>query len=326
MLKLDKKDKKLLYYLSENCRYSNTQLSKKVNLNKNSVQYRIKRLIKNKIITKFACVLNLNALKLNTITLFLRFNIDINENKEIMEYLANHPYINWAVVLSGQWDVFVEVISKDLYHMEELINEIKNKFNNYLNSCESYISLPIKVEHLLHDFFKDINIKKEPIKKITPSPYKLTTKDKNILTLLNKDSSQSLLAMAKKLNMSIDIVRYRIKNLVEKGIIMKFFSEVNVKELGYTEYVYKIKLSNASNEYINKLKIKLEDNINISYAFSDITGFNIIFVCRFKDTEGIDKLSRELRKEFSAIINKQDYFIIRKQIVFNLFPKGLIDI
>ena len=50
MLKLDKKDKKLLYYLSKNARMSNTQLSNKIGLSKNSVKYRVERLLKEGII------------------------------------------------------------------------------------------------------------------------------------------------------------------------------------------------------------------------------------------------------------------------------------
>jgi len=47
---LDKKDGKLLYFLSQNARLSQTQLAKKIGLSKNGVKYRVGRLLKEKII------------------------------------------------------------------------------------------------------------------------------------------------------------------------------------------------------------------------------------------------------------------------------------
>ena len=44
MVKLDLKDRKILYQLDINCRQSNTQFGKKVGLSKQVVDYRIKRM------------------------------------------------------------------------------------------------------------------------------------------------------------------------------------------------------------------------------------------------------------------------------------------
>ena len=52
----------------------------------------------------------------------------------------------------------------------------------------------------------------------------------------------------------------------------------------------------------------------------------MIFICAFKDSEGIDHLIRSLRKEFKDIIDNQNYLIIKEQILFNLFPDGLLEL
>ena len=44
MMKIDLKDKKILYELDLDCRQSNTQIGKKVGLKKDVVAYRIKRM------------------------------------------------------------------------------------------------------------------------------------------------------------------------------------------------------------------------------------------------------------------------------------------
>jgi len=50
MVKLDKKDKRILTMLDENARYSNSQIARKVGLSKPAVEYRLKRFEKNNII------------------------------------------------------------------------------------------------------------------------------------------------------------------------------------------------------------------------------------------------------------------------------------
>lgn len=326
MIKLDKKDRKLLYYLSTDCRLSNTQLSKKIGLSKNAVQYRIDRLRKEGVITKFACVVNLGTLNYFTITLLLKFNEDIYEKKEIIEYFRNHGLADWVVSLSGQYDLFVELVVKDLTHLDKTINEITTRFNSTLSNYKMFFSMPVRVEHLMHELYSDLNLKEPEIKERKLQSIILDEKDRKILAALNEDSSMPYLAIAKKLGMSIDIIRYRIKNMVKNGVILKFFSEVSLKKLGYTQYLYRMSLKNISTEKMEKLKSRLKTNNNITYAFYDIAGFNIIFVCAFKDAEGIDHLSRSMRKDFSDIIEEQEYLIIKEQILFNLFPKGVSEL
>ena len=72
------------------------------------------------------------------------------------------------------------------------------------------------------------------------------------------------------------------------------------------------------------IKKRIRTHNNITYAFFDINGFNLIFVCAFTSPEGIDHLARNMRKEYGDIIDTQEYLIIKEQVVFNLFPKGLV--
>src|SRR3989338_5582854 len=140
MATLDKKDQKLLYYLSLNSRLSHTQLSRKIQLSKNAVKYRIERLQKEGIITKFASVVNLGALNYTTITLLLKFNEDIYEKKEIIDFFKKHQYVDWAVSLSGQWDLFVELVAKDFISLYTVIGEIVTRFSSSLNTYRLFFS------------------------------------------------------------------------------------------------------------------------------------------------------------------------------------------
>jgi DNA-binding Lrp family transcriptional regulator len=308
-----------------NSRTSQTQLSKKVGLSKNAVKYRIDRLRKEGVIINFASVVNLGTMDITTVTLLLKFNEDIYEKKEFIDYFKNHPFADWVVTLSGQWDMFVELASKDFNHLNKIISDIVGRFGKSLNTYQLFFSNDtLRVEHLIADFYKDLKVEQPSQKERVTKVQDVDETDRRILHVLNEDSSLPYLQIAQKLGLTIDIVRYRMKNLIKKGVLVKFFAEISLPKLGYTEYLYTLKLKSMSKEQMQKIKSRIQKNNNITYAFADITGFNIIFVCAFKDPSGIDHLSRHLRRDYSDVIEEQNYLIIKEQVLFNLFPRGLV--
>ena len=63
-IKLDLKDKKILYELDKDCRQSCSQIGKKVGLSTEVVNYRIKKFEEEKIITHYQVVVNLSKLEI----------------------------------------------------------------------------------------------------------------------------------------------------------------------------------------------------------------------------------------------------------------------
>lgn len=328
MKKIDVKDRKLLYYLSEDSSLTNTQLAKKTGLGKNAVSYRIDRLVKEKIIKNFVCTINIPLLKLETFDIFLKFNEDIYEGKEILNYFKEHPFTNWVITLSGNWDIFAEFIFKDTAQMEELIRGIIEHFGETLNSYQIICSFstPIKIERLVQEFYKDLKLEPIPKKENIPKPQKLDNTDKKILGFYSQNSAEPFLSIAEKLKLSFDVVNYRLKNIIRKRIILKSFAQISLSELGYSKYLYKIRLKNCSKEHLEAIKREIKLNPNITYAFLDITSFTLIFVCALKSNDQMDRLSRKIRKAYPNQVDSQEYFLIKEEIVYNQFPKGLINL
>ena len=324
MKSIDLKDRKILGEITENSRISYTQLSKKVHLSKNAVKYRIDRLKNKEIISQFTTIINLSALNLNTTTLLIRFNEDIYENKEVLNYFKNHRFANWLIVLSGQWDILVEFVIKDNNHLEEIINEMTKKFNNKINTYQTIFSMDIiKVKHTIPGIKPDLNYNKIKTEDRIKTKYKINETDKNILEILTKDSTLPYMTIAKKTNTTIDIVRNRIKNLIDKKIIIKFIADINLEKLDYTLYLQKIKLKNLSETKLKQLKKQIFYDKNITYAFFDPTSLNVLYISAFKKSNDIDQHTRSLRKSFSDIIEDQEYLLIKEELLFNLFPKGI---
>ncbi len=324
MLNLDQKDRKLLFYLSQNARFSQTQLSRKIVLSKNAVKYRIARLQKEGIVSKFSTVINLGAIHLDTFTLLLRFNQDIYTNPKLKEFFQNHPFVNWIVSIAGQWDLFVEFVYQDHSHGNEIIQEILSKFGESIHEYKTAFSYEVlRVEHFLPEICAGIKLEETAPAARTKEKFKLDQTDAKILTLLNQDSSQPLLKIAQQSGLSLDVVRYRIKHLLKKEVIIKFSAEISLSKLGYTEYLYTLHFQNYTPSRLAQLKKSISLNPNVTYAFVDTFTSSLVFVCAFKEPQEIDALSRKIRTEYPEIIKEQEYFIIKENILFNLFPVGV---
>ena len=64
----------------------------------------------------------------------------------------------------------------------------------------------------------------------------LDIKDKKILTLLMTDSRTPVSKIAKEVKLSRDAVDYRIKQLINKGVILGFIPTLHMRRLGFFKY------------------------------------------------------------------------------------------
>src|SRR3990167_4126425 len=103
---LDKKDMKILYQLDLNSRQSDAEIAKKVRLNKNTVWYRINRLVENGVIRKFVTLINPVKFGKSVFKLYVRLQ-DVTDEawNEIKDYLISNKQVFWVTKNEGGWDV-----------------------------------------------------------------------------------------------------------------------------------------------------------------------------------------------------------------------------
>jgi len=324
MVKIDVKDKKLLFELTQDCRQSDTQLAKKIGLSKNAVKYRTKRLVNEGVITQFSTIINLDALNICTAIVLFKFNADVYQEKEIINYFKNHFFTDWVELLSGNWDVLVEFVFSDLNKFERIMQEVHAYFGNNLNITRHFFSLDIiKVDHFIHEIYGEINTPLKTQQKKQKNKVSITKEEKQLLSVLSKDASQSFVALAQQLNSSVDIVRYHYKKLIDEGVLIQCLAEINPRKLGYEQYVTLLKLHNTEKESVQQLKQFVKQQGNIIYAFVDMISSTLFLVSSFSSFENMDQNTRIIRQQWRSIIKDQEYVHIKERVKFNLFPEGL---
>lgn len=309
MYKIDSKDKQILYLLHKNCRQSNSQIGRIIGLSKDGVKYRINKLVKDGIIRSF--FLNIKTIEQGyaTYNIFLRLhNADASRLKDIIELLTKNKYIIYCSAFFGKWDIAMQISSRSVFAFERHIEEIIKITGDQLSDYEMFISIKeYKVyNNITDDYFEDIHL---PYTEPEAKPFKrinLDKLDKDILGQLCFDARMPLHIIGKKVNSSLDVVRYRLKRIENNGYLYNYGVILDHVKLGYSLNTLFINMHNMTKQKEIEFQGFINQNQNIRWA-QKILGRNVVLIETLTDSqEAFQDLINSIKNRFSDIISSYD--------------------
>lgn len=137
-IKVDEIDLKILKILSNNARASLVEIANKTNLSAKTINHRIKRMIKDKVILSFRALLNLDLLGIKYYKVHLTLK---HTNKERYNRLLSYSKKNPNIVLTdfnvGGADFEMEIYVFENKEFTTIIEELKQKFSDIITDIES---------------------------------------------------------------------------------------------------------------------------------------------------------------------------------------------
>jgi Lrp/AsnC family transcriptional regulator, regulator for asnA, asnC and gidA len=119
---MDDIDKKILNILQENDKTQYQRIAKQLDLGASTVHYRIKKLIKNGIITNFSAIIDPEKVGYAT-SAVIGLNVDPLKMHDISQQLTIHDEVQLVTTSSGDHDIILNILSKDGKHLWRFINE-----------------------------------------------------------------------------------------------------------------------------------------------------------------------------------------------------------
>ena len=306
-IKLDLKDRKILYELELNARQSNSELAKKIQLKKDTINYRIKRLEKQGIIQRYYTSLDTSKLGYISFRVYLKyFEITNEKEKELINYLVKHKKTGWVAKKEGNHDLAFLVWVKDVYEFSDFWDEFIEKFRSYF--YENYIGIWTKIYHYKRTYLLNIkeNLPKTEITGGSKTKADIDEIDLEIIKLLAPNARMPLIEIARKLKLSERAIAYRIKALKEKKVILGYRPFLNLSKLGYNYFKIDIKLKDATK--IKELMTIAKLNPNIIYVNKMISGLaDFEMDVQIKGKKEFLKLIDDLKERFKDSIRNFDY-------------------
>ena len=134
---LDDTDKKILKELSKNARINIVDLAEKTKLSRDIINYRLKKLTKEKIIVQYRCYLNLQNLGINHYKIIFRTkNFDEQFEKEIKAYVTQHKKATQFLKLIGSWDLEIEFETENEDELYKILTDIRKRFSNVIRDFD----------------------------------------------------------------------------------------------------------------------------------------------------------------------------------------------
>ena len=270
MVKIDLKDRKILYQLDINSKISLRKLGSNVKLPKSVVQYRINRLVREGIIKNFYT--SIDFYKLGYINLCIHLNYQYytpeTEKNIINQFKKNEE--SWFIAnVQGKYDLLVMFTVRN---MNQFFTFWKKTLIIYrYNIQKADISFIPKTYVFPKDYLLKNNTSDKQKNVIVDghSEILIDKKDLNILHEISLNSRKSLTEIAKKYNVSSVMIANRIKKLEKMKVITGYKINIDYSKLGYQLFNVQYTLKNY--DKIDKIISYLKNNPNI-ISISEVIG------------------------------------------------------
>lgn len=231
-MSLDLTDRKMLSILDMEGRIPISKLAKKLNLGRDTTNYRLQRLIKSSIIKQFIAQIDSTKLGYSVYKLFFRFqNVNQTEKKNIFDWLVQNKYIYWIVESRGRWDCNLTVFAKNIHHFDEILSAFIDKFGSFVAEQEFNISLEVGA---LQKNWKLPNQKRE-LRLLYHNPQeqkKIDELDTKIIDVISNNARLKTTEIAKIIGSTERVVNYRLRNLEKEKIILGYSISIDYNKIG----------------------------------------------------------------------------------------------
>ncbi len=315
-MKLDVKDRKIIYELDKNSRQTLNEIARKVKLSKDVVNYRIKKLEKEGYLLGYQTLIDFTKIGYVAI----RFHISLTETspkkeEEIINYLIKNPKVFLVSETEGDTNLSLGILIKEIYEIKDFQREFEQKFKSSIK--ESKIGIYMDLYHFNRDYLVGKNTRTDKILAINSNKkIKTDEKDIKILKLLSKNSRIPIIEIASKLKMNANTVASRIKSLEKNKVILGYKILFGFSKIDYNYIKVDLTLKNTSRE--KEILQFCENHNNIIYLLWAVGGADAELFLEIESTEKFLELMKNMREKFKEIIEWK-YSIFTKYHKFNYF-------
>ncbi len=306
-MKLDVLHKKILYELEKDSSQSATQLAKKLGRSKEVITYRIHQLQKKNVLLGCSAIVDMAKFNYFTFRIYIKWqNMTLEQKQQFFDEIGEDENIWTTTVLHGMWDAafFIGVkVDEYVQKFHAIWTEIQLKYKEHIAATKIAVYAP--VYNFNKQFFLDTD---EPVMERVygaGTPVEFDELDEKLIRLYAVDVRQTYASLAKKLDVSIETVRKRIKKLERKKVIVGYKVNLNLPLMSYQGYRVDFALNSVKRnkelfEYLKQHKYFYQINRSIGGADFETE----IVVENLKHL--LDTLE-EVTRRFSDVIKGYDY-------------------
>ena len=313
-------DKKILAELDRNSRQPNSMIAKRLRISRERVDYRIRHLIKEGIINKFPTVINPTKFGYSMFKLYFQFqNLTSENEKEIIRWLTENPYVQWVTSCKGRWDMNIIVFAHDSEHFSKIMQEFYNLYGEWILSQNFNVSLAVgNMEKGW--ILKEKDHRSEVVYTANErEDLDLDQTDIELMKIIANNARMSTVEIAREMKTTPRIVTYRIKQLEKMDVINGYTISLNYTLLKKQFYKVIFYISIMNDGLHSRLVEYCRGRSNMPYFIFCVGEwpFEVEYV-----VDNIDEFYEaveDIKKQFPEI-KRYDSILLAKEYKFDYIP------
>lgn len=322
VFKPDTKDWRILNSIIFDSRESVSKIAKECLISRNSAEYRINRMKENGLITGFKSVINIEKLGYKKFHVFLMMN-STNDEKMFLDRIVASPDVNSIMSYKGKFNYEISIIAKDLNVFLDIYHSLIKDIS--ISSEEMLILLTnVKGVVLPKKFFKkDVDVSVQNVIKKKFIDYNIDEVDFNLMKILSADASLSYIELAERLKVSIDVVRYKFKKLIDSGYILEFRPAIDYSVLNLSVKTILLKLNSYYYDSHLSFESFLREDDSVLWCTSTFGGYNYIVYVLTENVEELHEFFDKIKDKFGYIIKTYELLLAHKQYKYQFMSDSI---
>jgi Lrp/AsnC family transcriptional regulator, leucine-responsive regulatory protein len=305
-VKLDKADRIILAELDKNCRAPASSIAKRARKSRQSVEYRIKRLVESGVITSFNAAINPHRMGFKIYKIYLRLRNVPSERERLFSFLRASGIVYWMGVCDGAWDLIFGVMARSDYEFYALKNSLMSDYGNII--VDKYYDVLVDVRQYPKMYFT--GERSEPVMfagKMAKGD--MDALDHGILGEIVNNARMPLTALASKVGSSPPTVAMRMRRMEKMGIIIQYRIGVNLDALGLEYYKAIFHLERYTEDDEKRLLEYMSGLPNTQYYIRNIGDIEPELVV--EDYHEYRDIIDSVRREFPFVIRNTSFVLMK---------------
>ncbi|MBI4021679.1 MAG: Lrp/AsnC family transcriptional regulator [Candidatus Aenigmarchaeota archaeon] len=310
---MDRIDTKILAELDSHPRTPVAKLARKLRISQQVADYRIRRMIVEKRITKIGAIINLKALKQEHYRVFFTFNSSTYSSKEVFDYLGGQKGVYWSARTGGAYDLHVVLFVFDFAAFDNFMEKFNARFPGLVKNYTSCYGLNHYVYR--HKFLsKDYHTMTYGYQ---DKHTDIDGLDHFILSKLKENCRLSSLEISREKQVSYKTIINRVKAMERANVILGYRMFMRTEDR--KPFLVLFSFKDYAKERENKLIHYLERTESVTQAVRMFGVWNLLVHVRIEDNESLQQLIIDLRDKFDLIDN-YEIIPIFEDVSIDLMP------
>ncbi|MBD3388804.1 MAG: winged helix-turn-helix transcriptional regulator [Candidatus Altiarchaeales archaeon] len=302
---LDKLDRRILYHLSLDSRKSAREIGREVRASKETVNYRIKRLVNKGVINNFFTLMNLSSLGYEYYQVFLKMRDNTpTTDKRIIRFLVEDSNC-WNVrSLEGVYEVSFTFIAENPGSMWDFLRRLNEKFGDHITEDSTHTILETYKMHQV--FYASRTSRMTSMRHYDIEKNDCDGLDMRIIELTSNNARVKVSDIADRLGEPSQKIAYRMERLRDEGVIVLYSFDMNYHMLDMESIMICISLKDMGS-FDNILHFFDATNTS-SYGYKLLGRYDISVELQIRNPKMFRDIIGEFKRRFNGAYSDYDIF------------------